>query len=112
MPDTASTPSADRETQLEQVFDKVALHIQARERLCGKISTGEIALRTLLQGSPISKVLAGYKLLMLLDAMPGLGKVPARRLLGDRQAWKVGEFTLAELGRLVSEAEAMAETQD
>ena len=65
-------------------------------------------MRSLLLDNPPGKVLASYKLLMLLDAMPGVGKVPARKLLGERQNWKVHQFSPAELAEIVATAEALA----
>ena len=104
----ASEP-ASWQSQCEQVFAKVARQLHAREQLCAEMEAGEVSLRSLLLDNPPSEVLASYKLLMLLDAMPGVGKVPARKLLGERHSWKVRQFSPAELTELVAAVEALAE---
>ena len=111
MSNAVASEPASWQSQCEQVFAKVAQQLHAREQLCTEMEAGEVSLRSLLLDNPPSEVLASYKLLTLLDAMPGVGKVPARKLLGERQNWKVHQFAPAELAEIVAQVEELANAQ-
>jgi len=60
-------------------------------------------LQTLLLEKDLSQAELETKLLTVLDSLPELGKVPARKILQERQSWRIGQFSKQELSDIVQQ---------
>jgi len=87
----------------EKIFEKVRQQLQQRDELCSRIVSGELALQTLLLEKDLSQAELETKLLTVLDSLPELGKVPARKILQERQSWRIGQFSKQELSDIVQQ---------
>lgn len=88
------------------VFSKVSRQLEQREQLCSRLSGGKVELAELVLATDPEPQVMETKLLTLLDCLEGLGKVPARKLLGEKQNLKVSQFSRQELEQLMSSLEA------
>ena len=89
------------QTQCEEIFEKVSLLLQDRDELCSLLANGDLSLQELLLQSELSETRKGVKLLTVLDSVADIGKVRARKILQDRQSWKIGQFRKQELSDIV-----------
>lgn len=86
------------------VFDKVSRQLERREQLCSRVASGQVGVAELVLAEDPEPLVSETKLLSLLDCVEGLGKVPARKLLGEKQNLKVGQFSRQELQQLMEGA--------
>ena len=75
-------PSLSAE-QRQAALEKAAVARRMRAELKEKLKMGSISLRELLQQADADEVVGQMKVLAVLESLPGLGKVKARRLLDE-----------------------------
>lgn len=67
----------------QAALDKAAAARRQRAELKEKLKMGSISLKELIDQSPADDVVAKMKVLNVLESLPGVGKVRARRLMED-----------------------------
>lgn len=87
------------------VFAKISRQLEQREELCSRLAGSHIKLAELVLAADAEPQVSQTKLLTLLDCVEGLGKVPARKLLGEKQNLKVAQFSRQELQQLMDDLE-------
>ena len=79
MPLPPSLSPAERQAALE----KAAAARRMRAELKEKLKMGSLTVKELLDQSASDEVVAKMKVLSVLESLPGLGKVKARRLMDE-----------------------------
>jgi len=69
--------------QRQAALEKAAVARRMRAELKEKLKMGSVTLSELLQQADADEVVGKMKVLAVLESMPGLGKVKARRLMDD-----------------------------
>ena len=69
--------------QRQAALDKAAAARRQRAELKEKLKMGSLTLKELLDQSERDEVVGKMKVLAVLESLPGLGKVKARRLMDD-----------------------------
>jgi signal recognition particle GTPase len=69
--------------QRQAALDKAAAARRQRAELKEKLKMGSITLRELLDQSAKDDIVGKMKVLAVLESLPGLGKVKARRLMDE-----------------------------
>jgi hypothetical protein len=69
--------------QRQAALDKAAAARKLRAELKEKLKMGSVSFKELLEQSAGDEVVAKMKVLSVLESLPGLGKVKARRLMED-----------------------------
>ena len=69
--------------QRQAALDKAAAARRQRAELKEKLKMGSLTLKELLDQAERDEVIGKMKVLVVLESLPGLGKVKARRLLDD-----------------------------
>jgi hypothetical protein len=69
--------------QRQAALDKAAAARKLRAELKEKLKMGSVSFKDLLEQSAGDEVVAKMKVLSVLESLPGLGKVKARRLMED-----------------------------
>jgi hypothetical protein len=69
--------------QRQAALDKAAAARRQRAELKEKLKMGSLTLKELLDQSERDEVVAKMKVLAVLESLPGLGKVKARRLMDE-----------------------------
>src|SRR5256885_1204239 len=69
--------------QRQAALDKAAAARRLRAELKEKLKMGSVTFKDLLEQSAGDEVVAKMKVLSVLESLPGLGKVKARRLMED-----------------------------
>ncbi len=69
--------------QRQAALDKAAAARRLRAELKEKLKMGSITLRELLAQGDADEIVGKMKVLSVLESLPGLGKVKARRLMED-----------------------------
>jgi len=67
----------------QAALDKAALVRRLRAELKEKLKMGSLTLKELLDQGRSDEVVAKMKVLSVLESLPGLGKVKARRLMDE-----------------------------
>src|ERR1700738_1225898 len=67
----------------QAALDKAALVRRLRAELKEKLKMGSLTLKELLEQGRSDEVVAKMKVLSVLESLPGLGKVKARRLMDE-----------------------------
>jgi hypothetical protein len=75
-------PSLSAE-QRQAALEKAAIARRMRAELKEKLKMGSISLGELLQQADADEMVGKMKVLAVLESLPGLGKVKARRLMDD-----------------------------
>ena len=76
-------PPALSPEQRQAALEKAAAARRLRAELKEKLKMGSITLRELLDQGDADEVVGKMKVLAVLESLPGLGKVKARRLMED-----------------------------
>jgi len=76
-------PPALSSEQRQAALDKAASARRQRAALKDKLKMGSLTLRELLDQARSDDVVSKMKVLAVLESLPGLGKVRARRLMED-----------------------------
>ena len=76
-------PPALSADQRQAALEKAAAARRMRAELKEKLKMGSITLRELLQQADQDEVVGKMKVLAVLESLPGLGKVKARRLMEE-----------------------------
>ena len=69
--------------QRQAALDKAAAARRQRAELKDKLKMGSLTLRELLEQAASDDVIGKMKVLAVLESLPGLGKVKARRLMEE-----------------------------
>jgi hypothetical protein len=69
--------------QRQAALEKAAVARRMRAELKEKLKMGSVTLSELLQQADADEVVGKMKVLAVLESMPGLGKVKARRLMDE-----------------------------
>lgn len=69
--------------QRRQALVKAAEARQARAELKHKLKSGDLALKELLDQAPNNDTVGKIKVLAVLESLPGVGKVKARRTMEE-----------------------------
>jgi hypothetical protein len=69
--------------QRQAALEKAAAARRARAELKEKLKMGSVSLKELLDEGDTDEVVGKMKVLAVLESLPGLGKVKARRLMDD-----------------------------
>ncbi|HET9070871.1 MAG TPA: integration host factor, actinobacterial type [Acidimicrobiales bacterium] len=69
--------------QRQAALEKAAAARRIRAELKEKLKMGSLSLRELLEQGDRDEVIGKMKVLAVLESLPGLGKVKARRLMED-----------------------------
>jgi hypothetical protein len=69
--------------QRQAALDKAAIARRRRAELKDKLKMGSLSLQELLEQATTDDVVGKMKMLAVLESLPGLGKVKARRLMED-----------------------------
>jgi hypothetical protein len=69
--------------QRQAALEKAAAARRLRAELKEKLKMGSITLRELLSQGDADEIVGKMKVLSVLESLPGLGKVKARRLMDD-----------------------------
>ncbi len=69
--------------QRQAALEKAAVARRMRAELKEKLKMGSVTLSELLQQADADEVVGKMKVLAVLESMPGLGKVKARRLMEE-----------------------------
>jgi signal recognition particle GTPase len=69
--------------QRQAALEKAAAARRLRAELKEKLKMGSITLRELLEQGDADEIVGKMKVLSVLESLPGLGKVKARRLMDD-----------------------------
>jgi signal recognition particle GTPase len=76
-------PPALSADQRQAALEKAAVARRLRAELKEKLKMGSISLSDLLRQADSDEVVGKMKVLSVLESLPGLGKVKARRLMDD-----------------------------
>jgi hypothetical protein len=76
-------PPALTPDQRQAALEKAAAARRLRAELKEKLKMGSITLRELLEQGDHDEIVGKMKVLSVLESLPGLGKVKARRLMED-----------------------------
>ena len=76
-------PPALTADQRQAALEKAAAARRMRAELKEKLKMGSISLQELLQQADTDEVVGKMKVLAVLESLPGLGKVKARRLMDE-----------------------------
>jgi hypothetical protein len=76
-------PPALSADQRQAALEKAAAARRLRAELKEKLKMGSVTLRELLDQGDQDEVVGRMKVLAVLESLPGLGKVKARRLMDD-----------------------------
>jgi signal recognition particle GTPase len=76
-------PPALSADQRQAALEKAAAARRMRAELKEKLKMGSISLRELLQQADQDEMVGKMKVLAVLESLPGLGKVKARRLMEE-----------------------------
>lgn len=76
-------PPALSADQRQAALEKAAAARRMRAELKEKLKMGSISFRELLQQADLDEVVGKMKVLAVLESLPGLGKVKARRLMDE-----------------------------
>lgn len=76
-------PPALSADQRQAALEKAAAARRMRAELKEKLKMGSISLRELLQQADQDEVVGKMKVLAVLESLPGLGKVKARRMMEE-----------------------------
>lgn len=76
-------PPALTDAQRKEALAKAAQARKARAELKEKLKMGGISLRELFDKADNDEIIAKTKVLAVLEALPGVGKVKARKLLEE-----------------------------
>ncbi len=76
-------PPALSAEQRQAALEKAAAARRLRAELKEKLKMGSITLRELLDQGDDDEIVGKMKVLSVLESLPGLGKVKARRLMDD-----------------------------
>lgn len=76
-------PPALTPEQRQAALDKAAAARRERAELKEKLKMGSVNLRELLNLADNHEVIAKMKVLAVLESLPGVGKVKARRIMDD-----------------------------
>jgi signal recognition particle GTPase len=76
-------PPALSADQRQAALEKAAAARRMRAELKEKLKMGSVTLRELLQQADQDEVVGKMKVLAVLESLPGLGKVKARRLMEE-----------------------------
>ena len=76
-------PPALSPEQRQAALDKAAAARRERAELKEKLKMGSISLKELLQLADSQEVVAKMKVLSVLESLPGVGKVKARRTMEE-----------------------------
>lgn len=77
------TPPALTDEQRRAALEKAAAVRRARGDARARLKAGELDLAGLLDAAQHDEALASMKVLAVLESLPRIGKVRARRLLGE-----------------------------
>jgi signal recognition particle GTPase len=69
--------------QRQAALEKAAAARRVRAELKENLKTGSLTLKELLQQGDSDEIVGKMKVLAVLESLPGLGKVKARRLMDD-----------------------------
>jgi signal recognition particle GTPase len=69
--------------QRQAALEKAAAARRVRAELKEKLKTGSLTLKELLDQGDADEIVGKMKVLAVLESLPGLGKVKARRLMDD-----------------------------
>ena len=78
-----ATPPQLSPDQRAAALAKAALVRVARSELKEKLKSGEMTLQGVLDAAQVDDVAAKLKVLTMLESLPGLGKVKARRIMDE-----------------------------
>lgn len=78
----AQPPSLSPE-QRQAALDKAGVARRARAELKERLKMGSVTLAELLEQSADDEVIAKMKVLAVLESLPGVGKVKARRTMAE-----------------------------
>jgi len=76
-------PPALSPDQRQAALEKAAIARRSRAELKDKLKMGSITLRELLAQGDSDEVVGKMKVLSVLESLPGLGKVKARRVMEE-----------------------------
>jgi S13-like protein len=76
-------PPALTADQRQAALEKAAVARRMRAELKEKLKMGSVSLGELLQQADVDDVVGKMKVLAVLESLPGLGKVKARRLMDE-----------------------------
>jgi hypothetical protein len=76
-------PPTLSDEQRQAALEKAAAARRARAELKEKLKMGSLTLQELLEEGAKDEVVGKMKVLAVLESLPGLGKVKARRLMDD-----------------------------
>ena len=76
-------PPALSADQRQAALEKAAAARRMRAELKEKLKMGSLTLQELLQQADADEVVGKMKVLAVLESLPGLGKVKARRLMDE-----------------------------
>jgi hypothetical protein len=76
-------PPALSPEQRQAALDKAATARRERAELKDKLKMGSLTLKELLDQAGANDVIGKMKMVAVLESLPGLGKVKARRLMDD-----------------------------
>ena len=79
----AQTPPSLTPEQRAMALERAAAARRARAEVKGRLKMGSLTLPELLKKADGDDILAKMKVLAVLESLPGLGKVKARRLLEE-----------------------------
>jgi signal recognition particle GTPase len=76
-------PPALSAEQRQAALDKAAAARRERAELKDKLKMGSLTLKELLDQAGANEVIGKMKMVAVLESLPGLGKVKARRLMDE-----------------------------
>ena len=76
-------PPSLSEDQRQAALEKAAVARRARAELKEKLKMGSVTLAELLEEAADDEIVGKMKVLSVLESLPGLGKVKARRLMEE-----------------------------
>jgi hypothetical protein len=76
-------PPALTADQRQAALEKAAVARRMRAELKEKLKMGSVSLGELLQQADVDDVVGKMKVIAVLESLPGLGKVKARRLMDE-----------------------------
>ena len=76
-------PPALSPEQRQAALDKAAKSRKRRAELKERLKLGSLTLKELLETADADEVVAKMKVVAVLESMPGLGKVKARRMMEE-----------------------------
>src|SRR5260370_41676033 len=82
-PPVMPLPPALSPEQRQAALDKAAAARRQRAELKDKLKMGSLSLKELLEQADSDEVVGKMKMIAVLESLPGLGKVKARRLMDE-----------------------------